>query len=124
MVFPSFFHGSSCVLTNRQVTQHLKWAVKFHRVRGVHVTPTVFVNGLEVRVVDGVNGVIDVVESLSLSLYIYIYIHTCVMLLCMYNIYIYIYIYYYIIIMIVIIYNFVIFQNEKHPDYVYRYIIL
>lgn len=29
------------------VTQHLKWAVKYHRVRGVHVTPTVFVNGTE-----------------------------------------------------------------------------
>lgn len=33
------------------VTQHLKWAVKFHRVRGVHVTPTVFVNGLEAGIV-------------------------------------------------------------------------
>jgi len=29
------------------VTQHLKWAVKFHRTRGVHVTPTVFINGTE-----------------------------------------------------------------------------
>ena len=29
------------------VTQHLKWAVKYHRVRGVHVTPTVFINGIE-----------------------------------------------------------------------------
>ena len=29
------------------VTQHLKWAVKYHRARAVHVTPTVFVNGLE-----------------------------------------------------------------------------
>eukprot|EP00435_Cladocopium_sp_Y103_P032240 s1318_g8.t1 len=33
------------------VTQHLKWAIKFHRVRGVHVTPTVFVNGLEAGIV-------------------------------------------------------------------------
>eukprot|EP00434_Breviolum_minutum_P017198 symbB.v1.2.015183.t1/scaffold1044.1/size142232/4 len=33
------------------VTQHLKWATKFHRVRGVHVTPTVFVNGLEAGIV-------------------------------------------------------------------------
>ena len=29
------------------VTQHLKWAVKYHRIRGVHVTPTVFINGIE-----------------------------------------------------------------------------
>ena len=29
------------------VTQNLKWAVKYHRGRGVHVTPTVFINGLE-----------------------------------------------------------------------------
>ncbi|MEK9722523.1 MAG: hypothetical protein VW405_03420, partial [Rhodospirillaceae bacterium] len=29
------------------VTQSLKWAVKYHRTRGVHVTPTVFVNGTE-----------------------------------------------------------------------------
>jgi predicted DsbA family dithiol-disulfide isomerase len=32
-------------------TQSLKWAVKFHRTRGVHVTPTVHVNGLEAGVV-------------------------------------------------------------------------
>jgi len=32
-------------------TQAIKWAVKFHRVRAVHVTPTVFVNGLEAGVV-------------------------------------------------------------------------
>ena len=30
-----------------EVTQNLKWAVKYHRGRGVHVTPTVFINGLE-----------------------------------------------------------------------------
>ena len=29
------------------MTQHIKWAVKYHRCRGVHVTPTVHVNGLE-----------------------------------------------------------------------------
>ena len=29
------------------VTQRVKWAVKNHRARGVHVTPTVFVNGVE-----------------------------------------------------------------------------
>lgn len=34
-----------------QMTQHLKWAVKYHRCRGVHVTPTVHVNGLEAGVV-------------------------------------------------------------------------
>eukprot|EP00418_Pyrodinium_bahamense_P051952 CAMPEP_0179179544 /NCGR_PEP_ID=MMETSP0796-20121207/88861_1 /TAXON_ID=73915 /ORGANISM="Pyrodinium bahamense, Strain pbaha01" /LENGTH=266 /DNA_ID=CAMNT_0020883211 /DNA_START=14 /DNA_END=814 /DNA_ORIENTATION=- len=33
------------------VTQRLKWATKLHRVRGVHVTPTVYVNGLEAGVV-------------------------------------------------------------------------
>uniref|UniRef100_A0A7S1WTV5 Thioredoxin-like fold domain-containing protein n=1 Tax=Alexandrium catenella TaxID=2925 RepID=A0A7S1WTV5_ALECA len=30
-----------------QVTQLVKWYTKMHRVRGVHVTPTVFVNGTE-----------------------------------------------------------------------------
>ena len=29
------------------MTQDLKWACKHHRTRGVHVTPTVFVNGIE-----------------------------------------------------------------------------
>jgi hypothetical protein len=29
------------------VTQLLKWAVKYHRTRGVHTTPTVFINGTE-----------------------------------------------------------------------------
>lgn len=29
------------------VTQHLKWFVRYHRARGVHVTPTVFINGIE-----------------------------------------------------------------------------
>jgi len=33
------------------MTQHIKWAVKYHRCRGVHVTPTVHVNGLEAGVV-------------------------------------------------------------------------
>ena len=33
------------------MTQALKWAVKYHRVRSVHVTPTVFVNGLEAGLV-------------------------------------------------------------------------
>ncbi|KAL7572559.1 hypothetical protein ACA910_000379 [Epithemia clementina (nom. ined.)] len=33
------------------VTQELKWACKIHRSRGVHVTPTVFVNGLEATAV-------------------------------------------------------------------------
>jgi len=28
-------------------TQEVKWACKYHRSRGVHITPTVFVNGLE-----------------------------------------------------------------------------
>jgi len=33
------------------VTQSMKWACKFHRARSVHVTPTVFVNGLEAGIV-------------------------------------------------------------------------
>jgi len=33
------------------MTQALKWAVKYHRTRSVHITPTVFVNGLEAGVV-------------------------------------------------------------------------
>jgi len=32
-------------------TQPLKWATKLHRVRGVHVTPTVFLNGLEASII-------------------------------------------------------------------------
>ncbi len=30
-----------------EVSQRLKWAVKYHRVRAVHTTPTVFINGIE-----------------------------------------------------------------------------
>jgi hypothetical protein len=33
------------------MTQALKWACKYHRGRGVHVTPTVHVNGLEAGMV-------------------------------------------------------------------------
>ena len=33
------------------MTQHIKWACKYHRSRGVHVTPTVHVNGLEAGIV-------------------------------------------------------------------------
>ena len=33
------------------VTQAIKWAVKYHRCRGIHVTPTVLVNGLEAGIV-------------------------------------------------------------------------
>lgn len=33
------------------MTQHIKWAVKYHRCRGVHVTPTCHVNGLEAGIV-------------------------------------------------------------------------
>jgi hypothetical protein len=29
------------------VTQALKWTVKYHRSRGIHVTPTVLINGIE-----------------------------------------------------------------------------
>lgn len=35
-----------------EVTQRLKWAVRYHRVRSVHTTPTVFVNGIEAPDVD------------------------------------------------------------------------
>ena len=34
-----------------EMTQRLKWAVKYHRCRAVHVTPTVHVNGLEAGIV-------------------------------------------------------------------------
>jgi len=30
------------------MSNEMRWAVKYHRKRGVHVTPTVFVNGIEV----------------------------------------------------------------------------
>jgi len=33
------------------MTQHIKWAAKYHRTRGVHVTPTVHINGLEAGIV-------------------------------------------------------------------------
>lgn len=33
--------------TGNKATQAIKWAVKFHRCRGMHVTPTVLCNGLE-----------------------------------------------------------------------------
>jgi len=33
------------------ITQQLKWAVKYHRLNAVHVTPTVFVNGLQTNLV-------------------------------------------------------------------------
>jgi len=33
------------------MTQDIKWATKYHRTRSVHITPTVFVNGLEAGVV-------------------------------------------------------------------------
>lgn len=36
---------------NNEMTQHIKWACKFHRSRGVHVTPTVHVNGIEAGIV-------------------------------------------------------------------------
>ena len=29
------------------MTQDIKWVCKFHRTRGVHMTPTVFANGIE-----------------------------------------------------------------------------
>jgi protein-disulfide isomerase len=39
------------------VTQDIKWACKHHRAMGVHVTPTVFVNGIEaVQVSSGWSG--------------------------------------------------------------------
>mmetsp|Transcript_17218 Transcript_17218/g.47119 ORF Transcript_17218/g.47119 Transcript_17218/m.47119 type:complete len:181 (-) Transcript_17218:206-748(-) len=35
------------LLDKGAMVQEIKWACKFHRARGVHVTPTVFVNGIE-----------------------------------------------------------------------------
>jgi len=40
--------GGNC---GNGMTQDMKWITKHHRTRGVHVTPTVFVNGLEAGVV-------------------------------------------------------------------------
>jgi len=40
--------GGNC---GNEMTQAIKWCVKYHRTRGVHVTPTVHVNGLEAGVV-------------------------------------------------------------------------
>lgn len=37
--------------SGNQMTQVIKWVVKYHRCRAVHVTPTVHVNGLEAGVV-------------------------------------------------------------------------
>lgn len=39
------------LLMNSGMVQEIKWSCKFHRTRGVHVTPTVFVNGIEAGVV-------------------------------------------------------------------------
>ena len=47
------------------VTQHLKWAVKYHRTRGVHVTPTVFINGTEAGDVSSGWGVDEWMEKLG-----------------------------------------------------------
>lgn len=47
------------------VTQHLKWAVKYHRARGVHTTPTVFINGLEAGDVSSGWGVDEWIEKLG-----------------------------------------------------------
>ena len=43
LVPPEGFTGNS----GNGVTQDIKWACKHHRAMGVHVTPTVFVNGIE-----------------------------------------------------------------------------
>jgi len=40
--------GGNC---GNEMTQTIKWIVKHHRLRAVHVTPTVFVNGLEAGIV-------------------------------------------------------------------------
>ena len=46
--YPSLLVDIGC---GTPMTQPLKWAVKYHRARSVHVTPTVYVNGLEAGVV-------------------------------------------------------------------------
>ncbi len=33
--------------TGNELTQAVKWLVKYHRSYGVHVTPTVFLNNIE-----------------------------------------------------------------------------
>ena len=33
--------------TGNEMTQQIKFVTKFHRMRGVHITPTVYANGLE-----------------------------------------------------------------------------
>jgi len=43
LIPPEGFTGNS----GNGVTQDIKWATKHHRAMGVHVTPTVFVNGIE-----------------------------------------------------------------------------
>lgn len=34
-------------ISYNKIKQEIKWSVKYHRARSVHVTPTVFLNGLE-----------------------------------------------------------------------------
>ncbi len=48
-----------------EVTQNLKWAVKYHRSLGVHVTPTVFINGLEVDEISSGSSSDDWMELLK-----------------------------------------------------------
>ncbi|NQV98711.1 MAG: thioredoxin domain-containing protein [Rhodospirillales bacterium] len=48
-----------------EVTQHLKWAVKYHRTRGVHTSPTVFINGIEAGDVSSGWGVSEWMEKLA-----------------------------------------------------------
>ncbi|TFJ87991.1 hypothetical protein NSK_000345 [Nannochloropsis salina CCMP1776] len=49
--------GGSSGNKGTATTQAVKWACKYHRRRGVHVTPTVFVNGLEASEVSSAWGV-------------------------------------------------------------------
>jgi hypothetical protein len=50
------------------VTQRLKWAAKYHRVRAVHVTPTVFMNGIEAPDVGSAWGVDEWMVKLGSAL--------------------------------------------------------
>ena len=45
----------------------MKWIIKHHRTRGVHVTPTCFVNGLEAGIV---SSGWSAEQSMSISMHI------------------------------------------------------
>mmetsp|Transcript_5847 Transcript_5847/g.15858 ORF Transcript_5847/g.15858 Transcript_5847/m.15858 type:complete len:220 (-) Transcript_5847:346-1005(-) len=48
-----------------QVTKALKFSIKHHRLRGVHVTPTVFINGIESTDMSSSWTVDEIIEKLE-----------------------------------------------------------